>query len=231
MAQIPNALVPCYVIQLNNSLFINGDQIVGRVLDVPCKTDFIDDPDYWAVPIKDEGIFTTIQYIPQALSAAPPTFDSFQVFRVRDKLSGYFWYIYGNQQDFVNSCSTCCDDATIPMPQPAGGVISIAPCNQMCETNAAGQFITVSALPQVIAGDVYFPYGSYNNVALPPAAGGGYSSIAALLVFLNANWTNLGSPVATFVWSLSADQMTLTATGGFSGDELCFVVASVGPSL
>jgi hypothetical protein len=101
----------------------------------------------------------------------------------------------------------------------------------MCETNAAGQFITVSALPQVIAGDVYFPYGSYNNVALPPAAGGGYSSIAALLVFLNANWTNLGSPVATFVWSLSADQMTLTATGGFSGDELCFVVASVGPSL
>jgi hypothetical protein len=231
MAQIPNALIPCYVIQLNNTLFIQGDEIAGRVLDVPCKTDFIDDPDYWAVPIKDEGIFTTVQYIPQAESPTAPTFDSFQVFRVRDKLSGHFWYIYGNQQDFVSSCSTCCDDATIPMPQPANGVIPIAPCNLICEQNAAGQYTTVTALPALAAGESYFPYGAYNNVALPAASGAGYSSTAALLAFLNANWTNVGSPVATFVWTLSTDGITLTATGGFLGDSLCLFVAAIPPSV
>jgi hypothetical protein len=201
------------------------------MLGVPCKNDFIDDPDYWMVPIEDSGIFTVLQPIPIADSPSAPTVDSFPVFRVRDKLSGYTWWIYGTHSDFDQSCATCCGGSPVAMPVPPGGQINVAPCNQICETNSAGQYITVAALPQVIAGDVYFPYGSYNNVALPAAAGGGYSSISALLAFLNASWTNVGSPVATFVWTLSADQMTLTATGGFSGDELCFVVASVGPSL
>lgn len=230
MAQIPNALIPCYVIQLNNTLFMQGDQIVGRVLDVPCKNDFIDDPNYWGVPIKNEGIFTTVQPIPVAQSPTHPTYDSFPMMRVRDKLSGYTWWIYGTQQNFVSSCSTCCGDAPIAMPVPPGGVINIAPCNYICEQNAAGQFVTVTALPPLVGSETYFPYGAYNNVGLPAASGAGYASTAALLTFLNANWTGVGSPVAHFVWTLSADGLTLTATGGFNGDLLCLFVTTVGPS-
>jgi hypothetical protein len=230
MSLIPNALVPCYVVQLNNTQFIEGWSIVGRILDVPCKNDFIDDPDYWMVPIEDDGILTVLQPIPVAESPTAPTVDSFPVFRVRDKLSGYAWWVYGTHADFTESCATCCGSSAVPMPTPPGGQINVAPCNQICETNAAGQNITVSALPYLPAGESYFPYGSYNGVELPAASGVGYSTPAALLAFLNASWTNQGSPVATFVWTLSSDGMTLTATGGFSGDELCFVVVAIVPS-
>lgn len=234
MPQIPNALIPCYVIQMNNTLFRQGDKIVGKILDIPCKNDFIDDPEWWAVPIKDAGIFTTIEFIPFAEGDDqfhPPTYDSFAVMRVRDKLSGYTWWVYGTRDNFVNSCSTCCGSAPIPMPgtitDPA---IVIAPCDQLCIRNALGQYFSVTALPTLVGSEVYFPYGSHNNLAFPAASGSGYSTPSLLLAFLNANWTNVGSPNVTFVWSLSPDNMTLIATGGNLGDTVCVVISTVGTS-
>lgn len=229
MSQIPNALIPCYVVQLNNTQFIEGWNIVGRVLDVPCKNDFIDDPNYWMVPIKDSGIFTVLQPIPLAESPSAPTYDSIPVMRVRDKLSGYTWWVYGTHDEFTQSCATCCGSSPVPMPNP--GIIPIAPCDTVCATNSAGQYITVLSLPQLIGAEVYFPYGSYNNAALPAASGSGYSTPGALLTFLNASWTHIGSPVATFVWSLSADNLTLIATGGFLNDTICVAISTIGSSL
>lgn len=200
------------------------------MLEVPCKNDFIDDPDYWAVPIKDAGIFTIFEPVPVASSPTRPTFDSFPVFRVRDKLSSYTWWIYGTHANFNSSCATCCDGSPIPMPVPPGGVITIAPCDTICATDATGRFITVTALPGLIGSEVYFPYGSYNNVPFAAASGSGYASTAALLTFLNANWTNVGSPNVTLVWSLSADGLTLIAAGGLNGDNICLVIGTVGPS-
>lgn len=220
--------IPCYVVQMNNTQYVEGWTIVPRLLEIPCKNDFIDDPDYWAVPIKDDGVFSRFQPVPVGASPSPPTFDSFPVFRVRDKLSGYTWWIYGTHANFNASCGVCCGSAAIPMPNP--GIIEIAPCNYICAQNASGQFITTLALPGLVGHEKYFPYGSYNNVALPAASGAGYSTPAALLTFLNASWNHPGSPVATLVWSLSADNLTLIATGGFLGDELCAVVATVGTS-
>lgn len=234
MPQIPNALIAAYVIQLNNTQFITGDSIAGRVLDVPCKNDFIDDPNYWAVPIKDGGIFTILEYIPVAGEADqfhPPTYDSFPVMRVRDKLSGNTWWCYGTHDNFVNSCSTCCGGAPIPMPGTLGEInISIAPCDQLCIQNAAGQYYSVTALPTLLGHESYFPYGSHNNLAFPAASGSGYASPAALLTFLNASWTNVGSPTVNFVWSLSPDNMTLIATGGNKNDTVCVVISTVGTS-
>jgi hypothetical protein len=239
MPQIPNALIPCYVVQLNNTIFIQGDQVVGRVLDVPCKNDFIDDPNYWAVPIKDGGIFTTLEYILVALSPAQPTYDSFPVFRVRDKLSGYFWMIYGNHDNFVSSCSTCCDDATIPMPHTTDGfIINIAPCDTIGDVNnfaqnTAGKYYSTTALPVLQGTETYYPYGSYNNVAFPSAAAHGYANPTLLLAYLNATWTNVGSPNVTIVWTLSADNLTLfaTFTGSLIGDTFCIVVSNILSSL
>lgn len=231
MPQIPNNLIPCYVVQLNNTIFIDGDRIAGRVLDVPCKNDFIDDPDYWAVPIKDAGIFSTLEYILVALSPTPPTYDSFPVMRVRDKLSGNTWWIYGTHDNFVNSCSTCCGSAFIPMPGTQGEInMVIAPCDQLCIQNANGQYYSLTALPGLVGHEVYFPYGSHNNLAFPAASGAGYASPALLLAFLNASWTNVGSPVVQFVWSLSPDNMTLIATGGNLNDTVCVVISTVGTS-
>lgn len=236
MPQIPNALIPAYVVQLNNTVFIEGDQIVGRVLDIPCKNDFIDDPNYWAVPVKDGGIFTTLSYLLVAQYPDQPTYDSFPVFRVRDKLSGYFWMIYGTHDDFVSSCGTCCGSGAIPMPHTTDGyVINIAPCTTIGSewgyaVNAQGQLYTTFALPTLTGVETYYPYGSYNNVAFPSANPAGYTTPAALLAYLNATWTNFGSPNVAITWTLSADNITLFATftaGAVRGDSICVVISNI----
>lgn len=232
MPQIPNALIPAYVVQFNNTQFIVGDSVQGRILKIPCKNDFIDDPNYWMVPIKDAGVFSVLEPVPVAYSPTPPTYDSFPVMRVRDKLSQSTWWVYGTQDDFVNSCSTCCDDATIPMPHTAdpGFAINIAPCDDLCITNTLGQYYSVFALPILSGTETYFPYGSYNNAPLTGATGVGYSTPAALLTFLNSIWHTVSSPAVTIVWSLSPDNITLIATmtsGASLGDTLCVVISNI----
>lgn len=232
MSQISTVQVPCLVIQLNNTIIISNDQVIGQVLQVPCRNDFQDDPNYWMVPVKDSGIFTTLTPVPAyGIYATAPTFDSIPVFRVRDKLSSYTFWVYGRNTDFTNSCSTCCGAGAIPMPGSDGSlIIRIAPCDTLCIADINGKYYSLTGLPTLVGHEVYFPYGSYDNVALPAASGSGYSTPSALLAFLNASWTNIGSPNATFVWTLSPDNVTLRATGGFFGDSLCVIVTTVGPS-
>lgn len=223
--QIATVLIPCYVVQMNNQLFRTDDEVIGQILEVPCRNALIDDVPYWAVPVKDFGVFTTLDYILAVDdNANAPTFDSFLVVRVRDKLSGNTWWIYGTKTDFVTSCSTCCDSPAIPMPGTSGTfVIRIQPCQRVCIQNTVGAFYTVWGLPNLLAGQTYFAFGSYNNAALFPGAGNGYPTVTALLAFLNAKWT-------PFVWTVSPDNLTLFATGGALDDSLCVTIIALTPS-
>lgn len=232
MPQISTVQVPCFVIQYDNTLVYSDNGALGRVLQVPCRSDFQDNPNYWFVPIKDSGILSGFTPVPRAKEFYyAPTFDSIPVFRVRDKLSGTTWWIYGTVDNFTNSCSTCCGSAAINMPGINGEIVlTFAPCSTLCETDTNGNYIYITALPTLVGSEKYFPYGSYQNVALPAASGAGYATPAALLVFLNATWKHVGSPDANFTWTLSADNLTLTATGGFLKDSLCVVIATVGAS-
>ena len=65
-----------------------------------------------------QGIFTGLDFeLKEGNYLAQPTFDSFSVFRIRDKISNNYWIIYGTKADLIASCSTCCDGSTpIPMP-------------------------------------------------------------------------------------------------------------------
>lgn len=233
--QIGTVLVPCLVIQYNNQQFIQGDQIVGQTLDVPCRNVIPDEIGYWGVPVKDDGVFEVIQWIlmvdQKGLAVPPPTFDSFQAFRVRDKNSGNTWWIYGTQPQFISACSTCCGVAAIPMPGIDGQVVlSIAPCQLLCDiTNSSGAYQAIMGIPNVLGPDTFFPFGSFNNTAFPTASGAGYATVALLLTYLNANYTNTGGSGA-LVWTASADGLTLIMTGGKKGDSVCVVIARIGPS-
>jgi hypothetical protein len=223
--QIATVLIPCYVVQMNNQLFIQDEEIVGQILEVPCRNALIDDVSYWAVPVKDFGVFTTLDYILAVDdNAAQPTYDSFLVVRVRDKLSGNTWWIYGTKDNFITSCSTCCDSPPVPMPGTSGSfVIRIQPCQTICVVNTLGGYYAIWGLPGLLPGQSYFPFGSYNNNPLFPGAGNGYTTVAALLAFMNANW-------GPFVWTASVDNLTLFATGGVLNDNLCVSVIPLTPS-
>jgi hypothetical protein len=223
--QIATILIPCYVVRLNNQIFMQGDTIVGQILEVPCRNVLIGEVPYWAVPVKDSGIFTTLDFIlATGDNVNPPTFDSFLTTVIRDKLSGNNWWVYGTETDFITSCSTCCDSPSIPMPGTSGTfVIRVQPCQDICVVDAQGDYQTVWGLPSLGAGQSYFPFGSYNNAPLFPGAGNGYSTVSALLAFLNSKWT-------PFVWTASADNLTLFATGGALGDSLCVTIIALTPS-
>lgn len=226
MAQISTVQVPCYVLQLNNTVQFIGDQVVGQILQVPCRNDFQDDPDYWFVPVKDSGIFTAFTPVPAVGDFVnAPTFDSIKVFRVRDKLSGYTWWIYGTNADFVSACSTCCGEDATPMPGTDGNlVLRFQPCDTLCIQDDNGDYYWIGGLPTLSSGQHYFPFGSYNNNPLPSGAATGYATIADLLTFLNTNWT-------PFVWTApGTDGLTLKAVGGDLNDSLCVTVIALTPS-
>lgn len=228
-SQIATILIPALVIQLNNQKFIENEEVIGQTLDVPCRNVIIDEIGYWAVPVKDYGVFTTLQYILKRenglIDVPKPTFDSFSIFWVRDKLAGFTWWIYGTRDQFLNSCNTCCGAGAVPMPGIDGGFLPmIAPCQNLCDIrNGTGQYQSIWGLPTLVGSETYFPYGSYNNVAFPTASGAGYATVTLLLAYLNATWNQ-------FVWTATPDNKTLIATGGSLNDSVCVVVTMIGPS-
>lgn len=228
MAQIFTVTVPAYVISLNGYTYIesgNTETVVGKILNVPCRDILYDVYDRWAVPCKDHGIFTRLDFkIASGQDLVQPSYDSFSVFRIRDTKSSYEWMIYGNQQDLIEACASCCGtEDPIAMPMPTGGQLMFAPCQPVYLTNTAGTPYMVFGIPSLGAGQTYFPYGSRNNVVYPTASSAGYTTVVALLVFLNANFT-------PYVWTTSSDNLTLFATGGAIGDVPCVSVIAINPS-
>jgi len=231
--QISTVTVPALVISLNNFLFVDktdSDVVLGKVLQVPCRDILYDNTDRWAIPVKDSGLFTGLDFeymvkVYADMDFTPqPTFDSFSVFRIRDTKSSFEWMIYGSKANLLTACATCCGADAVSMPGISPSFkLRIAPCQTVNLLNESGVPYGVFALPSLGVGQQYFPYGSYNNVALPAGATNGYATTTALLSFLNTTWN-------TYVWTLSSDNETLIATGGSTGDSLCVNIVAVTPS-
>lgn len=229
-SNIATVLVRVPVIQLNNTVYIQDGQLVPQTLNVPCREAYIDLPHYWAVPIKDSGVFTTLQMIPKTdvygNAVDQPTYDSFTVQRVRDKLVKDTWWIVIDEEasppvDFTDVCETCCGEAAVTL---TGTVPTIVPCQTICETSPPedGEFISVFGAPELAGGETYRANGAYNNEALPELTA---ASIAALIILMNAQWNTPGSPAATFVWTNNGT--VVFATGGFVDDSLCVLIEAV----
>lgn len=226
MANIATVLVKVPVIQQNNTLYLQDGQLVPQILNVPCRDVFVDTPDYWAVPVKDSGVFTTLQFIPKTDAYGngvdQPTFDSFTVTRVRDKDSRNTWWVVVDADasppvGFMDVCTTCCGESAVTL---SGDVPLIAPCQEICDSvDEEGNFISIFGAPSLAEGESYMAHGSYNNEDLGQITGG---DMAAFIMNLNGGWGTLGSPGVTFVWSNTGT--TITATGGNENDSLCVLI-------
>lgn len=225
MAQFPTELIPCLVIQLNNTQFITENSVKGRTLLVPCKNILLDDDEYWMVPIKDYMSFSGLRpYLTigdHGIPVPQPTYDSFKVFRVRDKLSGNTYWIYGTKDQFLTSASVTGSTPT-PMPGINGAFVQrVSPCDKLCAKDINGNFFLITSLPSLPAGWSYSAYGSRNNVAYANPAAGGYASVAALLTFLNATFT-------PYTWTNPSGSV-IYATGGALNDILCISIVAQAP--
>ncbi len=228
MANIATVLVNVPVIQLNNIVYLQDGQLVPQTLKVPCRNVHVDTPYYWAVPIKDSGVFTTLEMIPQTdvygNAVDQPTYDSFTVQRVRDKLSRYTWWIVIDDSasppvDFTDVCATCCGEDSLTL---SGVIPLIVPCQSIESTNDAGDFIVVFGAPALSGGQTYRANGAFNDEALVQVTA---ATLALLIVQMNLHWGTIGSPACTFVWT-NVD-LVVTGTGCECPGEICVLIEAV----
>ena len=238
--------VPCLVLERNRIQFIDfSNGAIGKVLEVPCRNIDMDSTgDAWAVPMKDNGVFTGWWVIPKAFDGQgndytinPPTYDSQTCFRVsilNDVHDSIEFYILGSRADFSNSCKSCCGAAYTPMPGvTAGGVKNftwyIAPTVVIGDIqNQNGQNVTYWGVPTQPAGYKLFPVGSYNDIPFPtPSAG--FDNLTTLMAWLNSNAHSVGSPASPILnWTLEGTNVQrIVATGGTTGDVIGFTVQLV----
>jgi hypothetical protein len=212
---------------------------IGLLAPIPTPADgALLDGDYWATPVTDNGVITSWTYTPYNLNDPaqnnPPNVQSFAVFRIwRGTVDAAIdRVVVGTSAQYLTAAA-----GGAALPTTLGTGVYQVPCSLLCNQNANGQYYTTFALPVLAGNSRYFPYGFLNGVAFTGGTSTGYSTPAALLSFLNAVWTNVGTGSPTILWSLSVDNLTLTATEtapsslGAGNDTICVAIGQVNPSL
>jgi hypothetical protein len=221
---------------------------LGVQMEIPCPDNASGgqiDGDFYAQPV-NEGTpsgFNYKAYNPADPNALPPTATSFAVVKISNRYNNDSYYVLGTSAQYVASCAACC--GTTPVPMPTIPTIPLQPgCQLMCQWNngTLQQYFGVVGLPALISNKRYFPYGYFNNIALPQATSLGYQTTTTLLAFLNtATTTTVTNGVTSYsggwaivgTWTVSLDGLTLTVTEnpGPGTDVLCAAVAAINPSL
>ena len=220
--------IPALVLQKNDDVFISP---VGSSKEIPTPdTGAYIDGDYWALPV-NAGIKSGFTYLPynpsNTVEATAPVPYAIAVSRVSStKTSDVFWVVGTTAQYITAAGGGTALPTTIPNITLHTKVL-IPVCQDVAFTNASGLYTVVLGLPTLGAGEKYYPFGYMDGVALATASSSGYSSVSALLSFLNTNWTNVGSPTT------SSDNLTLigTETSGVGIDVFCGDVFAINPSL
>jgi hypothetical protein len=236
--------IPALVIQRNNTVFIattgvtvqksGGSEIlagIGLSTEIPTAEDGgVPDGDYWAIPTADSGIVTSFTYLPynanDPIGSIQPNIQAFKVCRIMNTKASDYWYIVGTVAQYITADGGAALPTTI--------TTLVGPCQDLGVWDINNKYFVVLQLPALKSPNTtYFPYGYFNGVALPSGANAGYATSAALLTFLNANWTNVGSPNSTITWTVSADGLTLLGeeSSGVGIDTFCGNVVAINPSL
>ena len=231
------AYIPALVIQHDAEIYISDSGVVGltELIPTPSSGGGVD-YDYWATPVNNFGIIGNgFKYTPTtAANNTPPTPQSFHVVRIIFTV-GYqnstAWYALGTSTQYV-AASEQVEGTVIASPPAimptASSLPNFAPCQLFCTQNATtGLYQGNVGLPTLAAGQTYHPVGYFDGIAFTSASGAGYSSVSALLTFLNTNWTNVGSPAIALTWTATSDNLTLifTANNVATGtDTICVAV-------
>lgn len=225
---IAQTLIPAPVVQLKNTQFIEDGAIVPQILEVPCAQSHIDLGRYWAIPTKDNGIFTGWWYQPAftetGVAIEQPTYDSFLVLRVRDKLTDYTWWVLATLTQFTAACNTCCGVTMTPITYT---VPVISPCTLLCDAiDDAGNYFAVFAAPTLPAGYEFIINGSYDD---EPWTEQDAANLAGILTELNTNFNAApGSPGVHITWTRSGDTFIATIQNGEgNGSSICLSIVAM----
>lgn len=234
-----STFISALVVETNNSVLFNPDGTLGQIQAIPTPgAGGSIDGDFWAVPVTEGVVGTGFNYVPTTPNdTTKPDAQAFHVVRISSNASANWWYIVGVSTNGTNGYIEASNDAECCAADPAQmptDVPNLAGCQFICSTDSNGNYVAYFGLP-TLQGSLtrYFPYGYLNGEALTEASAAGYSTLNALIAFLNSNWNvGGGSPAASISWSFTPDGLTLiaTETNGTGEDYICAQVIAINPS-
>jgi hypothetical protein len=205
---------------------------VGVTKQVPCpdaQSGGVIDGDYWATPVNEGTVsdFTFKPYNVNEVVSSKPTVDSFAVVRISSRFSRDVWWVQGTSTQYLASCAVCCSDSPVAMPVATSLPLQ-AGCQTLCNFDEDDNYFATLGLPTLTPGvGRYYPFGNFNNAALPAAASTGYANTTTLLTFLNTavtGWAAVGT------WTLEDGTIKVTQTDGPGDEVLCAAIVSINPS-
>lgn len=218
------------LVKYNTQFAPLGGASVGALLQVPTPDNgAIIDGDVWAVPV-NQGVYAGWTFQPynpnNPAEATAPDAYSVACVKISARLSSDWFIVLGTAAQYVTAAA---GGAALPAVWPTRShTVPLLPtCQTLSTTDANGNYIGDLGVPVLDIGANYFPFGFLNGAALTAATTNGYADLTALLVFLNASWSSVGT------WTKTADNLTVivTQTGGPGTDVFCGGIVGVHPSL
>lgn len=178
------ALRVAKVIQKNS---VSYAECGGKDALIPCGDDSLGIAgEYWAVPVKDHGVFRGYTY--QRATAAP-TYDSFPVTKVYDKTTGENFWVVATQAEVLTLCSVGTAPATV--------IPLVVPEIDLCVEAGATESVEFSLEALVSPNDAYKFSLAVDGVLLVDendgVASAGYANAAAIAAYLVTNHAAVGT--------------------------------------
>lgn len=185
----------------------------GRVLPIPCGTAAVLGAQYWATPQK-EPFFQGFTY---TIADTAPTSDSLACFKVTNSITGDYYMVLGTIEEYSAACGSCCDASPVPS-LVVDDLVDMTSCQNTCTTDGTN-YDAFFAVQSPLNGALYVSRVEVDGTLVNQQTyGTGSNSIAALVIYLNANAASAGT------WSNPADETIRLRTT--SVKKVCFIACN-----
>lgn len=185
----------------------------GRVMPIPCGTAAIVGAQYWASPQKTP-YFSGFKY---TIATAAPTEDSVAVFKLTNSITGDYYMVMGTIEEYSAACASCCDTSPVPtLVVATADLTDMASCQDTCTVDGTN-FDAFWAVQAPLVGRYVSRVEADEALVNQQTYATGSTSLANLIIYLNANATDGG----TIVWS-NPDEQTIRARTT-TQKNICFI--------
>lgn len=182
----------------------------GKVLPIPCGIGSILGGDYWATPVK-RPYFQGWKF---TIADTAPTADSLACFKLTNTITADWFFVLGTSASYSAACNACCD--TSPAPTlVVSSLVDMTSCQDTCTLDGTN-YDAFFAVGTPLGAGRYVSRVEVDGILVNQQTyGTGSTSIANLVIYLNANAASAGT------WSNPDEQSIKLRTT--SKKEICFI--------
>lgn len=169
----------------------------GLTLPCPCGVSYAFYGEFWAHPIKRDGVFYGYEFLLAASYPTAPSFDAFKVTKLKDVETNDTYWVAATKANVlsqINDCGTITEETIPTVVVEVGGIQNGA--------NYEWYF----GVPTKASSDEYKVQVALDGVAQDTPAAAGHTDLTAAVTWLNTNIPEAGT------WSNASGKLKLVAT-------------------